>query len=229
MISPKNTVQELPLSSVITASICPLKLYYGHFPNERALWRHAVCRQVSSYLGNDPDGEVIWADIQTIHPEIEPEFREYMAHCIAACTIRPGWRPCSSSDVRVRSDRMKVFGTVDKTFSTPPYFAVTRSTPAPRAGIYATDRLRVAGYALCLEETHGERVISGDVEYIPDGIVRTCEVLPIDRRRFLTALKSARRIIAGEIPSKSPGASCDRCDHRDRCIPRGKKLSDLLG
>jgi CRISPR-associated exonuclease Cas4 len=223
------SMQDLPLSSVITASICPLKLYYGYFPDERVLWRHAVCKQISSYLGNDPDEKVVWAEIQTIHPEIEPEFREYMAHCIAACNARTGWRPCTSSDVRVRSERLKVFGTIDKVYPSAPYFAVTRSSHAPRAGIYATDRLRIAGYALCMEEIHGEQVISGEVEYIPDGIVRTCELQPIDRRRFLAALKSARRVVAGEIPSRSADAPCDRCDHRDRCIPRGKKLSDLLG
>jgi CRISPR-associated exonuclease Cas4 len=224
-----DTLQELPLSTVITASICPLKLYYGYSPDQRSTWRHAVCRQVSSSLGTDAGEDDIWEELCTIHPGIEPEFREYMAHCIAACTARTGWRPCTSSDVRVRSERLKVFGTIDKVYPSPPYFAVTRSSHAPRAGIYASDRLRIAGYALCLEEIRGEQVISGEVEYIPDGIIRTCELQPIDRRRFLTALKSARRIVAGEIPSRSPDAPCDTCDHRDRCIPRGKKLSDLLG
>jgi CRISPR-associated exonuclease Cas4 len=229
MNRPANADQDLSLSSVITASICPLKLYYGHSPDERMLWRHAVCRQVSSHLGTDPDEESIWAELCTIHPEIEPEFRDYLDHCIAACTGLSFVRPCTESDVPVRSGRLKVFGNLDKVFSSPPYFAVTRSSHAPRAGIYLTDRLRVTGYALCLEEMFATPVTSGVVEYIPDGIVRTCEPQPIDRRRFLAALKSARRVAAGEIPPRSRDAPCERCDHRERCIPRGKRLSDLLG
>jgi CRISPR-associated exonuclease Cas4 len=229
MKRPENTDKELPLSSVITASICPLRLYYGHIPDERALWRHSICRQVSSHLGTDPDREVIWDEICAIHPGIGPEYQDYMAHCITACTTQSCWRPCAGNDIPVRSERMKVFGTVDKIFSTPPYLAVTRSSHAPRAGIYAADRLKVAGYALCMEETHGKPVTSGCVEYIPDGIVRTCEVQPIDRRRFLAALNAARRIVRGEIPSRPLNAPCDRCGHRDRCKPRVKRLRDLLG
>jgi CRISPR-associated exonuclease Cas4 len=225
----EDTVQELPLSTVITASICPLKLYYGYSPDPRSIWRHAVCRQVSSSLGTDAGEDDIWEELCTIHPGIEPEFREYMVHCLAACNARPGWRPCRRSDMPVRSERLKVFGNIDKIFESPPVFAVTRSSPAPRAGIYATDRLRVAGYALCLEEMTGLPVPSGSVEYIPDGIVRTCEVRPIDRRRFLAALKNARRTIGGEVPSRPENPPCDRCDHRDRCRPQGRRLRDLLG
>ena len=219
----------LSLSSVITASICPLKLYYGYSPDERALWRNAVCRQVSSHLEHDLEGDTVWEEIRTIHPGIAPEFREYMDHCIAACTAMPRGREWAESDVPVHSERLNVYGSIDKIFSSPPFFAVTRSSHAPRAGIYAADRLRVAGYALCLEEMEHRLVTSGVVEYIPDGIVRTCALQPIDRRRFLAALDSARRVAAGETPSRPRNAPCDRCGHRERCTPRGKRLSDLLG
>jgi len=61
--------------------------------------------------------------------------------------------------------------------------------------------------------------------------IRRFEVVfphPIDKRRFLQALGSAREVLAGKEPMPSPGPQCRSCPSHPSCFPMGKRLSDIL-
>ena len=56
--------------------------------------------------------------------------------------------------------------------------SIIRAAGAMPFCTYATDRLRIACIALCIEEMTGNQVTGGNVEYIPDGISRFHTVQP---------------------------------------------------
>jgi CRISPR-associated exonuclease Cas4 len=116
---------------------------------------------------------------------------------------------------------------VDKVFEDGT-FAIARSSSAPRAGVYGTDRLRITCYVACLQETFGSKLEGGYVEYVPSGICRFVSPQPRDRREMLKAVRAAKRIAAGEVPKRPLQAPCDFCPHEGRCTTGGRRLSDLL-
>jgi CRISPR-associated exonuclease Cas4 len=191
--------------------------------------RYTVAKQISYRLGDALDTDEIWADICLLHKEIDSSVYPLFTESVRLCGNTPGWRRYRESDVAVRSESFRIHGIVDKVFDDEPFFAVTRPSPAPSRGVYTADRLRVTGYALCLEEMLGTDVHGGSVEYIHSGIERVCTIEPIDKRKFLRALYESRRITCGELPRKPLRPPCDRCPETDRCDPAGgKRLSDLL-
>ncbi|HQC35159.1 MAG TPA: Dna2/Cas4 domain-containing protein, partial [Methanoculleus sp.] len=107
-------------------------------------------------------------------------------------------------------------------------FAITRSSTAPRAGAYGTDRLRIACYVACLKETLGQAVAGGYVEYVASGICRFVEPEPRDRREMIRAIRAAKRVVAGELPPRPLRAPCDGCPHVERCTAGPRRLSDLF-
>ena len=107
-------------------------------------------------------------------------------------------------------------------------FAFTRSSKPPDTGVYALDRLRLACYISCVEETFGKKVEGGYVEYIAGGIIRYSAPGPKDRRAMIRAIKSAKRIIKGEVPRKPVNAPCESCIYSWQCNSGPKPLSLFL-
>ncbi len=216
----------ISVSDVVACHVCPRRFYFERSVQREESPRYAVCKQISAHLGSPLDPEQIWQEVLTVLPAADSEARAFFDECITAC--RSGrWREPEEFDVLVESERLGIRGRVDKIFPDRT-FAVTRSSPAPRAGVYGADRLRIAAYAICLQETFGGAVEGGYAEYIPSGVARFVAPQPRDRRELLKAIRAAKKVIAGDIPKRPLQAPCEGCPHADRCLTGARRLSDLL-
>ncbi|NYT17253.1 MAG: hypothetical protein GKC06_04505 [Methanomicrobiales archaeon] len=201
-----RTPPDIRISSVVTASMCPLRFFLDKGQARTESWRYSVAKQISYRLGDLLDTDEIWEDIRLLQKDIDGSVFPVLTESVRLCNNNPGWRIYREADVAVRSGSHRIHGIVDKVFDDEPFFAVTRPTPAPSRG-----------------------VSRGTVEYIHSGIERVCTIEPIDKRKFLRALYEARRITNGELPRKPLRPPCTSCPHSDRCDPAGgKRLSDLL-
>lgn len=220
----------ISISAVARTASCPLRFYIDReCGGERSeSGRYTVCKQISYHLGDGTDGTAIWEECLAVNPGIDPRLRNYLEECLVICRAGGPWPESRETDVAVRSDALGIFGVVDKVCGGDPCFSIVRAAPAPATGIYPADRIRLFGYLTCLEEMTGDEIPTGAVEYIPSGLSRVCRPLPIDRRRFLNALRTARLIVSGKKPAKPACPPCGRCIHEDRCSPQSRRLSDLL-
>jgi CRISPR-associated exonuclease Cas4 len=188
--------------------------------------RYAVCKQLSYHLGSELCANAIWDEVQAVHPAIDPAQRAFLETCVARCSVT-AWKPAVQTDVPVVSTKQGIVGMVDR-ITPDGAFSVIRAAGALPFGTYAADRLRIAGYALCLEEMTGAAVTGGYVEYIPDGVARFHTVQPRDRRQLLATLHTVRSIREGTVPHHPLNAPCNRCRHKERCESGGHRLSELL-
>jgi CRISPR-associated exonuclease Cas4 len=219
--------EQVSISSVVAGHFCPVRLYLEQDLQIAESPRYTICKQISCHLGEALDPEAIWGEVQAVMPLIEPAMRVFLESSITKCQERQWPRPIET-DVAVASESLGIRGVVDKIFEQEPYFAITRSSEAPSAGIYAADRLRIACYVACVRETLELPVERGYVEHVPSGVLRLYTPQPRDRRAMLSAARVARRIHAGEIPKKPLQAPCDRCPHTSRCSTGSRRLSDLM-
>lgn len=226
----ENPKRGIPISAVARTASCPLRLYfdreYGEKRNESG--RYTVCKQISYHLNDETDSDAIWDECLAVNPGIEPWLRDYLGECLSVCRTGGPWLEYQESDVAVRSDALGIYGVVDKICGGEPYVVIVRAAPAPAAGIFPADRIRLFGYLACLEEMTGNEGPTGVVEYIPSGVSRVCRPQPIDRRRFLNALRTAILVDEGKKPERPSCPPCKRCIYEERCSPRSRRLSDLL-
>jgi len=216
----------IPVSGVIACHICPRRYYFERSEEREESPRYTVCKQVSAHLGELLEREQIWQEVLCVLPDREEDTRELFDECINACR-ETAWQRPVQTDLTVESDTLGIRGRVDKVFEDGT-FAITRSSTAPRAGAYGTDRLRIACYVACLKETLGQAVAGGYVEYVASGICRFVEPEPRDRREMIRAIRAAKRVVAGEIPPRPLRAPCDGCPHVERCTAGPRRLSDLI-
>lgn len=220
----------VPVSAVITASFCPMRLYLERRSGIARTQgsEYTICRQIASHLGEPLDAGTLWDEVLAIDPGMDPRMRTFLETCIARCTEGGPWTRPRESDVPFHSDRYGLYGNIDKLFDSDPPFAIVRARPAPPAGVAGSDRLRVFGYMLLLSDAAGIDASCGSVEYIPSGVPRTYFPHPIDKRRFLQALRSTREVFSGKEPARVPGPRCRSCPSHPACFPMGKRLSDIL-
>ena len=216
----------IPVSGVIACHICPRRYYFERSEEREESPRYTVCKQVSAHLGELLEREQIWQEVLCVLPDQEEDTRELFDECINACR-ETAWQRPVQTDLTVESDSLGIRGRVDKVFEDGT-FAITRSSTAPRAGAYGTDRLRIACYVACLKETLGQAVAGGYVEYVASGICRFVEPEPRDRREMIRAIRAAKRVVAGELPPRPLRAPCDGCPHVERCTAGPRRLSDLF-
>lgn len=206
---------------------CPVRYYYERHDTVTESDRYAVCKQLSYHLGRPLDAEVIWNEVLTVRPGIDPALREYLGICITSCN-KHEWKPAKETDVRVFSQRHALAGMIDR-ITDDGVFSLVRAAGAMPMGTYAADRLRIAAIALCLEEMTGKEVEGGNVEYIPDGVLRHHAVQPRDRRLVIATLHKYKSIADGNLPEPPLNAPCNRCRYKEKCESSvGKRLSELL-
>jgi CRISPR-associated exonuclease Cas4 len=215
------------ISELVRVHSCPVRFYYERNIPVVESARYAVCKQLSYHLGNPLVSEVIWNEVVSVMPGIDPEMRSFLDTCITSCS-KGAWKNADQNDVRVTSEKHNITGMADRMYGDGT-FCIIRAAGAMPLGTYAADRLRVACIALCLEEMTGTEVIGGNVEYIPDGVSRFHTVQPRDRRQVIATLHKIRQIRNGDIPQQPLNAPCSRCGYKERCENiSGRKLSGLL-
>jgi len=220
----------IPVSSVVTASLCPMRLYLDSRSGESRFEspKYTICKQVSSHLGQLLDPLQIWKEVVAIAPDIDPAMYGFMESCIARCNEGGPWPAFAETDVYLRSEMHDLAGNLDKLLESDPFISIVRAVRAPAAGVYSADRLRVFGYMLLVSEVTGREVSGGMVEYIPSGVARPCTPQPLDKRRFFKALADARAILSGDAPPRPTGTRCRACESYGACSPPGRRLSDIL-
>jgi CRISPR-associated exonuclease Cas4 len=217
----------VPVSLLAAASRCPVRAYFMNSSQWEEPHAYTVCKQVSYHLGEALCFDEIWDEIINISPSMGEADEALLDLCIKQCLGRT-WRIASDLDVRVRSEKYGIHGVIDRIFGELPYFSIVRPVKPPAAGIFAQDRVRVTAYALCLTEMYGNEIRAGNVEYLPGGESRSCEIQPGDMRKFYSGLRMARNIDAGSVPKKPVHAPCSSCPYYSRCDPGPKSLSDRL-
>lgn len=217
----------IAISDLVHCHTCPVRYYYDKGKGRTESDRYAICKQLSYHLGNHLDAAAIWDEVLAVRPSVDPAQREFLGHCVAACS-KKDFLPAMQHDLRVISVKHGIVGMIDRVF--PDHrFSIIRAAGALPFGIAAADRLRIAALSSCMEETAKKHCPGGSVEYIPDGISRFHEVQPRDRRTLLTVLRNIRAIHEGDIPARPLNAPCGRCSYRERCDNAGgRRLSELL-
>jgi CRISPR-associated exonuclease Cas4 len=214
------------VSDLVHCHACAMKYYFERNEPKTESDRYTICKQISYHLGKPLEGDIIWQEVLAVRPAIDPSQRSFLDTCVTKCA-GTDWKPAVQTDVNVISEKHGIIGMVDR-ITHDGVFSVIRAAGAMPFGTYAADRLRIAAYALCLEEMSGELVIAGNVEYIPDGVSRPHTVQPRDRRQLLATLRMVRSIRDGAVPPHPLNAPCNRCRHKERCETGGHRLSELL-
>jgi CRISPR-associated exonuclease Cas4 len=217
----------VPVSLLAAATRCPVRAYFMYSSSWEEPHGYTVCKQISYHLGRTLCFDTIWDEITSISPAMGETDAAFLDSCIKKCSGRI-WRVASDHDVRVRSEKYGIYGVIDRVLEEPPGFSIVRPVMSPAAGIYTQDRVRVTAYALCLSEMYGEEIRGGNVEYIPSGESRFCEIQPGDMRKFYSGLRMVRNIDTGSIPKKPVYAPCSSCPYHSRCDPGPKSLSERL-
>jgi CRISPR-associated exonuclease Cas4 len=143
----------------------------------------------------------------------------------------------SEVEVDLRSDRLGLSGRLDRiisrtgdggptsTISIP---SIIKTDTPPENGVWRSDRLRLAGYAILLEDESKRKVDRGIVEYTRAGEVREMEIRSSDRRRVLRIRDRVRLICGGKLPDRPQDAPCDRCSVLDTCETRSTLASKFF-
>jgi CRISPR-associated exonuclease Cas4 len=204
------------VSGLVAAHRCPLRYWHELQRPPRESARYAIAEQIAAHLGPDIDADLIWDEVTTVLPGVGPADRTMLDTWVAACGSTR-WPRLELRDRPVRSERLGLVGQVDWVAPDLGSCAVVRASTAPAFGVASADRVRVAAYALCLEEERGRPLDHVALVYVPSGALRRYSPQPRDRRAVLRALAAARRVQEGRVPPKPSEAPCDRCPHTATC------------
>lgn len=143
-----------------------------------------------------------------------------------SCVLRP-----AAAGVSIYSGRLRLAGSVDKVVVRDGSMApvIVSAAPPPTSGLHASDRVRLAAYAMLLAEKYGHPCDEGGVEYVRGWSLRWAEVRYEDRRRALYARNRILDMGLGRMPDAVRGKWCARCGHEDACGTRPSLLSALFG
>ncbi len=136
----------------------------------------------------------------------------------------------SGTGITVYSDKLRMSGHIDKAIVLDKCLVpmiISASLP-PANGIYASDRVKLAAYAMLLSEKYGVDCSSGGVEYVSGWCIRMANVRYEDKRKALYARNRINEIKAGKMPEASRGKWCGRCSYTDRCSVRVSLLDTLF-
>ncbi|MBC8520697.1 MAG: Dna2/Cas4 domain-containing protein [Methanomicrobia archaeon] len=129
------------------------------------------------------------------------------------------------------SEKLSMSGSVDKLIRTGEEFipCVIKTGRCPEYGVWKSDRMQLAAYAMLIEEEYETTVKRGFVEYIRNAEFRESRILKRDKALALQVLKRVKRIKGGVFPEKGENAPCDNCSFVERCETRKTLLSKLFG
>ncbi len=130
----------------------------------------------------------------------------------------------------IYSDELRMSGTVDKVIfngDVPEPVVVSPSLP-PQDGIYASDRARLAAYAMLLAEKFNIDCDYGAVEYVRGWCTRQAKVRYEDKRKVLYARNRVLGFADGAMPDRIRGKWCGRCGHADACNVKAPLLDSLF-
>jgi len=131
------------------------------------------------------------------------------------------------------SEKLNLSGSVDKLIIADEEVipCMIKTGKSPGYGVWRSDRVQLAAYAMLIEDEFGSIVKRGFVEYIREAEFRVTQIRRSDRAQALQILKHVRRIKQGAFPDKGRNAPCENCVYSKYCDTDTRKtlLSKLLG
>ena len=215
------------VSAVIACHVCPLRYYLTKGIESAEPVRYTMTKQLSYALGTAIDATELWKEIALINPAVTEDDETSFLAWTELCREQE-WNRAEEYDVKVRSERLGVRGTIDRFCTEKPYISIVRSSEAPEAGIYQTDRIRAACLIAAANETLNTKTEEALIEYVPSGVTRTCVPQPRDRRLMMRAITAAQRVDAGILPKKPRDAPCETCELKDYCTTQPTPLSERI-
>jgi CRISPR-associated exonuclease Cas4 len=136
----------------------------------------------------------------------------------------------SSAALTLYSERLRMSGTIDKVVDTGgiPAPVMISASKAPASGIYASDRIRLAAYAMLLSEKYNVDCREGGVEYVTGWCLRRASIRYEDKRKALYARNRILEMMEGRMPDAKKGKLCGRCEHFDDCGVKVSLLDSLF-
>lgn len=226
-LSGKNNTHGFAISSIIRAFRCPRQFYFQKNTDWNVSGKYIICKQVS-IAGPDITEEELWNTICLIHPAILPEERPFFTACTQTVKTAP-LRSWTELDVTIRSEKLGIYGLLDKYDARSGEYTITKCTKAPKTGCWPEDQIRTTALLLCIEETGPKKPTGMYIEYIPSGIIRYYVPTPRDRRKILYLIQQLKKIEKGEFPPKPMYPPCSRCLFEKRCNEcEPRRLSGLF-
>jgi CRISPR-associated exonuclease Cas4 len=105
--------------------------------------------------------------------------------------------------------------------------SVLKTGECPLHGVWRSDRLQLAAYAMLMEEEFDSSVERGFVEYLSQAELREMKIADYDRRFVKVLVKKVEKI-KDDMP-RGTRQHCDNCQFRTMCKPRVSLLSKILG
>jgi CRISPR-associated exonuclease Cas4 len=129
------------------------------------------------------------------------------------------------------SEKLSMVGSVDKLIRTEEEAipCVIKTGRCPGYGVWKSDRMQLAAYAMLIEEEFGTTVRRGFVDYIRTAEIRESHIRKRDRALAFQILKHVKKIKGGVFPDKGENAPCDSCSLIEWCDTKKTLLSKLLG
>jgi CRISPR-associated exonuclease Cas4 len=130
----------------------------------------------------------------------------------------------------VYSERLRLSGIIDKVANIKDGLVpviISTSMP-PESGIYPSDRVRLAAYAMLIHERYGVDCHHGAVEYVSGWRIRLTDVRHEDRRRALYARNRVLEMDLGRMPEASRGKWCGRCRYYESCNVKASLLDKVF-
>ena len=131
------------------------------------------------------------------------------------------------------SEKLNLSGSVDKLITADEEVipCMIKTGKSPGYGVWRSDRVQLAAYAMLIEDEFGSIVKRGFVQYIREAEFRVTQIRRSDRAEALQILKQVRRIKQGAFPDKGRNAPCENCVYSKYCDTDTRKtlLSKLLG
>jgi RecB family exonuclease len=131
------------------------------------------------------------------------------------------------------SEKLSMVGSVDKLIKTEAEVipCVIKTGRCPEYGVWRSDRMQLAAYAMLIEDEFGTTVQRGFVEYINmrTAEIRESHIKKRDRALAFQILKYVKKIKGGVYPEKGANAPCDSCSFVEMCDTRKTLLSKLFG
>lgn len=218
----------IPISSVITGFRCIRQYYFGKTKKRKSSGRYTICKQISSAEAEFRNEDDLWSSILLIDPDIDPESRTFLQDCLKILD-NLSVRSWTDLDITVKSDKLCLYGLIDKYNSKKCQATIVRCSKSPKAGCWAEDRIRIAALILCINETLNIRLSGMYVEYIPSGVIRYYEPGPKDRRILINTLKKVHEVDKGYLPEKPLNPPCKGCQFYQRCSNEGPNtLLDII-
>ncbi|MCK4651790.1 MAG: Dna2/Cas4 domain-containing protein [Methanosarcinales archaeon] len=159
---------------------------------------------------------------------IGSQIAEYV-RIIGKDTLLTKITPCAVEHT-MYSDALGIAGAPDKLVRIDggvlPY--LVRTGEKPDQGTWKPDRLQITACAMLVEETFGQVVKYGTVEYARFFELREVSIRSKDRRRVLELRNRIRRIKDGRMPDRPRDAPCEFCAFEEDCTAQRSLASKFF-